>query len=141
MINSQRPMDLRRRRGRIINFFARALIAAFFYDVFLRNLGFRARVNRTLLDRYVRLARQFRALAVELGGVMIKLGQFISSRMDILPKEIIDELASLQDEVPPNRSSRSKARSKKSWGSRWRPSSTRSIRAPSRPPRWARRIT
>ena len=101
MINSQRPMDLRRRRGRIINFFARALIAAFFYDVFLRNLGFRARVNRTLLDRYVRLARQFRALAVELGGVMIKLGQFISSRMDILPKEIIDELASLQDEVPP----------------------------------------
>lgn len=101
MINSKRPMDLRRRRGRIINFFARALITAFFYDVFLRNLGFRAWVNRTMLDRYVRLARQFRALAVELGGVMIKLGQFISSRMDILPKEIIDELASLQDEVPP----------------------------------------
>lgn len=101
MINSKRPMDLRRRRGRIINFFARALITAFFYDVFLRNLGFRAWVNRTMLDRYVRLARQFRALAVELDGVMIKLGQFISSRMDILPKEIIDELASLQDEVPP----------------------------------------
>lgn len=101
MINSKRPMDLRRRRGRIINFFARALVTAFFYDVFLRNLGFRAWVNRTMLDRYVRLARQFRALAVELGGVMIKLGQFISSRMDILPKEIIDELASLQDEVPP----------------------------------------
>ena len=101
MVNSQRPMDLRRRRGRIINFFFRALAAAFFYDVFLRNVGFRARVNRTMLDRYVRLARQFRALAVELGGVMIKLGQFISSRMDILPKEIIDELASLQDEVPP----------------------------------------
>ncbi len=101
MVNSQRPMDLRRRRGRIINFFFRALAAAFFYDVIIRNLGGRARVNRTMLDRYVRLARQFRALAVELGGVMIKLGQFISSRMDILPKEIIDELASLQDEVPP----------------------------------------
>ncbi|MBP7686810.1 MAG: AarF/ABC1/UbiB kinase family protein, partial [Thermoflexales bacterium] len=100
-ITSQRPMDLRRRRGRIINFFFRALAAAFFYDVFLRNLGFRDRVNRTMLDRYVRLARQFRALAIELGGVMIKLGQFISSRVDILPREIIDELASLQDEVPP----------------------------------------
>ncbi len=31
---------------------------------------------------------------------MIKLGQFISSRVDILPPEIIEELASLQDEVP-----------------------------------------
>ena len=101
MITAQRPLDLRRRRGRIINFFFRALAAAFFYDVIVRNLGGRAWASRTMLDRYVRLARQFRTLAIELGGVMIKLGQFISSRMDILPREIIDELASLQDEVPP----------------------------------------
>ena len=94
-------MDLRRRRARIINFFFRALAAAFLIDVVLRNMGGRAYANRTLLARYTRLARQFRALAIELGGVMIKLGQFISSRVDILPKEIIDELASLQDEVPP----------------------------------------
>lgn len=94
-------MDLRRRRARIINFFFRVLASAFLIDVVLRNLGGRAYANRTLLSRYVRFARQFRALAIELGGVMIKLGQFISSRVDILPKEIIDELASLQDEVPP----------------------------------------
>ena len=98
--NSRRPMDLRRRRGRIINFFFRSLASAFFWDILVRNLGGRGWANRTALNRYVLMARRFRILAVDLGGVMIKFGQFISSRVDVLPKEIIDELAGLQDEVP-----------------------------------------
>ncbi len=32
---------------------------------------------------------------------MIKVGQFLSARLDVLPAEITDELAGLQDEVPP----------------------------------------
>jgi predicted unusual protein kinase regulating ubiquinone biosynthesis (AarF/ABC1/UbiB family) len=32
---------------------------------------------------------------------MIKVGQFLSSRLDVLPPEITSELAGLQDEVPP----------------------------------------
>ncbi|QLD13203.1 AarF/ABC1/UbiB kinase family protein [Microbacterium oleivorans] len=51
--------------------------------------------------RMQRLARRFHALAVELGGLMIKVGQFMSSRLDVLPPEITAELAGLQDEVPP----------------------------------------
>ena len=47
------------------------------------------------------LAREYRALAVELGGVLIKLGQFLSTRVDILPREITSELGELQDAVPP----------------------------------------
>jgi predicted unusual protein kinase regulating ubiquinone biosynthesis (AarF/ABC1/UbiB family) len=39
-------------------------------------------------------------LAIRMGGVMIKVGQFLSSRLDILPPEVTDELANLQDEVP-----------------------------------------
>lgn len=100
-ISSQHPIDLRRRRARIVNFFFRAILSVFIWDVLIRTFGGRARAKRTALERYTRLARQFRALAVELGGVLIKLGQFASSRADILPKEILDELASLQDEVPP----------------------------------------
>jgi predicted unusual protein kinase regulating ubiquinone biosynthesis (AarF/ABC1/UbiB family) len=38
-----------------------------------------------------------------MGGVLIKLGQFLSTRVDILPPEITQELAGLQDEVPPER--------------------------------------
>ncbi|MBT9438550.1 MAG: AarF/ABC1/UbiB kinase family protein [Desulfobacterales bacterium] len=36
-----------------------------------------------------------------MGGVMIKVGQFLSSRVDVLPEEITKELADLQDEVAP----------------------------------------
>src|SRR6266851_2797425 len=39
--------------------------------------------------------------AVELGVLMIKLGQFLSSRVDLLPEKAIGILSSLQDEMPP----------------------------------------
>lgn len=48
-----------------------------------------------------KIARQFHGLALELNGLMIKLGQFMSSRLDVLPPEITRELEGLQDEVPP----------------------------------------
>lgn len=43
----------------------------------------------------------FRNTAVEMGGVLIKLGQFLSARADVMPEEYLQELAKLQDEVPP----------------------------------------
>ncbi len=39
--------------------------------------------------------------AINMGGVMIKVGQFLSARLDVLPKEITNELSGLQDEVNP----------------------------------------
>lgn len=70
-----------------------------FWEILVRRLvGDLAAGNRPA--RWRRWAREFRALAVGMGGVMIKLGQFISVRADILPPEITEELASLQDEVP-----------------------------------------
>ena len=38
---------------------------------------------------------------VELGPVYIKLGQLLSTRRDLLPLDIADALATLQDQVPP----------------------------------------
>ncbi len=57
-------------------------------------------VDRTNMNRWKGYAREFRGFAGELGGVFIKLGQFISTRYDILPEEILRELEGLQDEVP-----------------------------------------
>lgn len=37
----------------------------------------------------------------ELGPIFIKLGQALSTRRDLLPLDIADELAKLQDRVPP----------------------------------------
>jgi predicted unusual protein kinase regulating ubiquinone biosynthesis (AarF/ABC1/UbiB family) len=43
----------------------------------------------------------FRETAVKLGVLMIKLGQFLSARADLLPERALEVLAGLQDEVPP----------------------------------------
>ncbi len=43
----------------------------------------------------------FRQTSLKLGVLMIKLGQFLSSRADLLPEPALAVLTSLQDEVPP----------------------------------------
>jgi ubiquinone biosynthesis protein len=37
----------------------------------------------------------------ELGPIFVKFGQAVSTRRDLLPTDIADELAKLQDRVPP----------------------------------------
>jgi predicted unusual protein kinase regulating ubiquinone biosynthesis (AarF/ABC1/UbiB family) len=51
--------------------------------------------------RLTRMARNFHDLAADLGGLMVKVGQFLSSRFDVLPESVTRELAGLQDEVEP----------------------------------------
>ena len=61
------------------------------------------------LARGLRFGRRFQAsrgarlrMALEhLGPIFVKLGQVISTRRDLLPVDIADELAKLQDRVPP----------------------------------------
>ncbi len=42
-----------------------------------------------------------RNILVDLGPVYVKLGQLLSTRPDVLPSEYIEELSTLQSEVPP----------------------------------------
>ncbi|GIV81205.1 MAG: hypothetical protein KatS3mg051_0559 [Anaerolineae bacterium] len=93
------PIDWRRYR-RTLRFAAWLFARIIFWELLLRRLIGRQRVARGRPVRLVRWAREFRLLAADMGGVMIKLGQFISSRVDVLPPEVIAELATLQDEVP-----------------------------------------
>ncbi|MFI5274270.1 MAG: ABC1 kinase family protein [Ktedonobacterales bacterium] len=53
------------------------------------------------IEALLRILREFRRTAVDLGGLLIKLGQFLGARADLLPPEALTELASLCDEVPP----------------------------------------
>ncbi|MBO0793220.1 MAG: AarF/ABC1/UbiB kinase family protein, partial [Ktedonobacteraceae bacterium] len=56
---------------------------------------------RPNIEVLITVLTAFRAAAIELGVLMIKLGQFLSSRADLLPERALEVLASLQDEVPP----------------------------------------
>ncbi len=47
------------------------------------------------------LGERIRLALEELGPIFVKFGQAISTRRDLLPPDIADELAKLQDEVPP----------------------------------------
>jgi len=46
-------------------------------------------------------ARRFREMLEELGPTFVKVGQILSTRRDLLPAVFIEELAHLQDKVPP----------------------------------------
>jgi len=52
-------------------------------------------------NRSAPLGERIRLALEELGPVFVKFGQAISTRRDLLPPDIADELAKLQDAVPP----------------------------------------
>jgi len=92
---------LRIRYRRILWFFGRVILSVIWWDILLPKIGLRRLSQNTRPNRLQSAARQFRALAVQMGGVMIKVGQFLSARLDVLPREVTDELSGLQDEVRP----------------------------------------
>jgi ubiquinone biosynthesis protein len=62
---------------------------------FLFYLAPRRRDSSAPIGERIRLALE------ELGPIFVKFGQAISTRRDLLPRDIADELAKLQDAVPP----------------------------------------
>ncbi|MFH5878265.1 ABC1 kinase family protein [Arthrobacter sp. NA-172] len=92
--------DTRARYRRILRFALWHLAITWWFELFLPRIGLSRIAERTRTKRMQRFAQRFHALAVELGGLMIKVGQFMSSRLDVLPPEITAELEGLQDEVP-----------------------------------------
>ncbi|MGR0319694.1 ABC1 kinase family protein [Agromyces sp. ZXT2-3] len=95
------PGILRARYRRILRFAARYIVQTWWFELVLPRFGLARFAARGRTARLVRIAQRFHVLAVDLGGLMIKVGQYLSSRLDVLPPEITQELAGLQDEVPP----------------------------------------
>jgi ubiquinone biosynthesis protein len=85
--------------------------------------GFRQRRVR-LLVRLLTIGRRLDAargmrlrLALEtLGPIFVKFGQVLSTRRDLLPADVADELAMLQDRVPPFPAAQAKALIERAFG-------------------------
>ncbi len=102
-VDPRRETAFKVRRGRFrrtVVFFTLLFIRVILWEVVIRRFMGERFVARGRSARWRHYARRFRAMAIDMGGVMIKLGQFVSSRVDILPPEITNELAGLQDQVP-----------------------------------------
>ncbi len=70
--------------------------AAHIARVFAR-FGLDSRAAASAADR----ARRLRSALEELGPTFAKLGQILSTRPDLVPPDVVDELAKLQDDVAP----------------------------------------
>jgi predicted unusual protein kinase regulating ubiquinone biosynthesis (AarF/ABC1/UbiB family) len=91
-----RSLRMQYRFVRVVTYASWLFIRLTIWQVVLKRY-FPEWVERGNLERWKKYARQFRGIAFDMGGVMIKLGQFISTRADILPQEVIDELITLRD--------------------------------------------
>ena len=78
-----------------------ALAQTWWFELVLPQFGMSKLAAKGRIRRLKNQARKFHALAADLGGLMVKVGQFLSSRLDVLPEEITNELKGLQDEVAP----------------------------------------
>jgi len=90
----------RRQRFWRITWLFVSLMLDFWWSVRLASLRGQSYDLRADSRRNRRRAIRFREVAVEMGGVLIKLGQFLGTRVDVLPIEYIEELGSLQDQAP-----------------------------------------
>ena len=61
-------------------------------------------------------AERLRLALEELGPIFVKFGQALSTRRDLLPADIADELAKLQDKVPPFPGALARASLEQSYG-------------------------
>ena len=97
----KKSANLENRYRRILRFAALALAQTWWFELVLPRFGLAKLAARGRIRRLKKTARKFHDLAADLGGLMVKVGQFLSSRLDVLPEEITKELAGLQDEVAP----------------------------------------
>ncbi len=83
-----------------------SVLSKYGFDIFLKRAGLYSYIpfKRRLFPEEVRgltAPEKVRLILEELGTTYIKLGQVLSTRPDLIPKEYIDELSKLQDEARP----------------------------------------
>ncbi|KIL47348.1 ABC1 kinase family protein [Jeotgalibacillus campisalis] len=77
----------------------------FFLQLYWFQKKYKGKWNPEIEEKWSHLtgkqAREYKKLALKLEGLLIKLGQFLSTRADIMPQSFINELDGLTDRVPP----------------------------------------
>src|SRR4051794_19379559 len=92
--------------------------------IFIEIISFRKRHRRNWTDQtdkqwealLRKQAKRYREKALYLEGVLIKLGQYLSTRKDIMPDVYLEELSDLLDQVPAVSWDKAKVVLEEEWG-------------------------
>lgn len=94
---------IRNKRFRKTSLMFFGFMAQFWWLGKIKKFMSQEKIDRKYHEVYLSQAKKFTSMALEMGGLIIKLGQFVCSRVDILPKEYTDTLSELQDSVSPEK--------------------------------------
>ncbi|WP_427339084.1 ABC1 kinase family protein [Caloranaerobacter sp. DY30410] len=83
------------------------ILTKYGFDMIAEKIDNRSIISKIFIKRTKKYSQKYtrgeriRFTLEELGPTFIKFGQILSTRYDILPKDIVDELSKLQDEITP----------------------------------------
>ncbi|AXI00114.1 AarF/ABC1/UbiB kinase family protein [Sporosarcina sp. PTS2304] len=96
------------------------MATVFFSQIIIFQKRHRGNFTPAVTDKWNALvtkqARIYKKTALELGGLLVKLGQFLSTRADIMPQSFIEELEGLTDQVTPVPSEKALHLLDEEWG-------------------------
>lgn len=98
----------------IVFMFLKFVLQLYFFNK--RNPAWNAQTQEDWEKLVQKQAKEYRIKAIHLEGLMIKVGQFLSTRADIMPDVFLKELADLIDQVPSIDPAVSKSILEKEWG-------------------------
>ncbi|MBF2051459.1 MAG: ABC1 kinase family protein [Leptolyngbya sp. IPPAS B-1204] len=87
-------------RGRFLQVWGRILSVFWIFSTFMVALWWDRRTN-SVERKQPKRAAQLREILTTLGPAYIKVGQALSTRPDLVPPAYLEELAQLQDQLPP----------------------------------------
>lgn len=93
-------MDIKKRFRKICWVFLRMALDFRKEYVLFKKKGYQYSLKK-MEKTHRKRARQLYDLSISLGGVLIKLSQYLSTRRDCIPEPYIKILSPLQDNVPP----------------------------------------
>lgn len=98
----------------IVFMFVKFVLQLYFFNK--RNPAWDSQTQEDWEKLVQKQAKEYRVKALRLEGLMIKVGQFLSTRADIMPEVFLKELADLIDQVPSIDPEISKGILEKEWG-------------------------
>lgn len=97
------------RMWRILSFALSVFLRVYWYKLLKKSESEREKL-------WGRIGQEFRQLLFDLEGLLIKVGQFLSIRADLLPNSFIRQIQDLVDQVPASRWEEIKMVIEKEWG-------------------------